>query len=180
MSAFPATTVRVTAIEPASDTKVRITLEMIVDVNRLAEVSSELLRATVKRADRHRRNKLVTRAFPAIALHPHIGRRNDFLAFEAKAFALVPAPGTFILHHAAQPDFVGKLPAREGQQGAADAAALMRGRDPKLVEIEIARMERQHGHDLPRLFGGIEIPALGDFFRECACAASPGPDRRRF
>ena len=50
MSAFPATTVRVTSIEPASDTKVRITLEMIVDVNRLAEVSSELLRATVKRA----------------------------------------------------------------------------------------------------------------------------------
>jgi hypothetical protein len=49
MSAFPATTVRVTAIEPSNDTKVRITLEMIVDVNRLAEVSSELLRATVKR-----------------------------------------------------------------------------------------------------------------------------------
>jgi hypothetical protein len=49
MSAFPATTVRVTAIEPATDSKVRITLEMIVDVNRLAEVSSELLRATVKR-----------------------------------------------------------------------------------------------------------------------------------
>jgi hypothetical protein len=50
MSAFPATTVHVTSIEPASDTKVRITLEMVVDVNRLAEVSSELLRATVKRA----------------------------------------------------------------------------------------------------------------------------------
>ena len=52
MSAFPATTVRVTAIEPATDSKVRITLEMIVDVNRLAEVSSELLRATVKRPAR--------------------------------------------------------------------------------------------------------------------------------
>ena len=49
MNAFPATTVRVTAIEPAANSKVRITLEMIVDVNRLAEVSSELLRATVKR-----------------------------------------------------------------------------------------------------------------------------------
>ena len=49
MSAFPATTVRVTSIEAAADSKVRITLEMIVDVNRLAEVSSELLRATVKR-----------------------------------------------------------------------------------------------------------------------------------
>jgi hypothetical protein len=50
MSAFPATTVRVTSIEPASDTKLRIAFEMIVDVNRLSEVSSELLRATVKRA----------------------------------------------------------------------------------------------------------------------------------
>ena len=50
MSAFPATTVRVTSIEPATDSKVRIMLEMMVDVNRLAEVSSELLRATVKRA----------------------------------------------------------------------------------------------------------------------------------
>ena len=43
MTAFPATTVRVTAIEPAGETKVRITLEMLVDVHRLAEVGSELL-----------------------------------------------------------------------------------------------------------------------------------------
>ncbi len=49
MSAFPETTVRVTAIEPISENKVRITLEMVVDMNRLAEVSSEMLRATVKR-----------------------------------------------------------------------------------------------------------------------------------
>ena len=49
MNAIPATTVRITAIEPATESKVRITLEMIVDVNRLAEVSSEMLRATVKR-----------------------------------------------------------------------------------------------------------------------------------
>ncbi|MEP6829686.1 MAG: hypothetical protein ABI963_05060 [Rhizomicrobium sp.] len=52
MTAFPETTVRVTAIEPASGNKVRITLEMVVDVNRLAEVSSEMLRATVKRPAR--------------------------------------------------------------------------------------------------------------------------------
>jgi len=49
MTAFPETTVRVTAIQPTSGNKVRITLEMVVDVNRLAEVSSEMLRATVKR-----------------------------------------------------------------------------------------------------------------------------------
>lgn len=47
---FPATTVRVTSIEPAGETKVRITLEMMVDVHRLAEVGSELLHAAVKRA----------------------------------------------------------------------------------------------------------------------------------
>jgi hypothetical protein len=52
MTAFPETTVRVTAIEPANGNKVRITLEMVVDVNRLAEVSSEMLRATVKRPAR--------------------------------------------------------------------------------------------------------------------------------
>ena len=51
MNNFPATTVRVTSIEPASESKVRITVELTVDVNRLAEVSSELLRATVKRAN---------------------------------------------------------------------------------------------------------------------------------
>ncbi|HEX4106123.1 MAG TPA: hypothetical protein VHX92_07815 [Rhizomicrobium sp.] len=46
---FPATTVRVTGIEPAGETKVRIQLEMLVDVHRLAEVGSELLHASVKR-----------------------------------------------------------------------------------------------------------------------------------
>jgi hypothetical protein len=49
MSAFPATTVRVTAIEPAGDTKVRISLEMMVDVHRLAEVGSDLLHAAIDR-----------------------------------------------------------------------------------------------------------------------------------
>ena len=44
---FPATTVRVTGIEPVGETKVRITLEMLVDVHRLAEVGSELLHAAV-------------------------------------------------------------------------------------------------------------------------------------
>jgi len=52
MSILPATTVRVTAIEPAGDTKVRIRVELLVDVNRLAEVSSEMLHATVKRGPR--------------------------------------------------------------------------------------------------------------------------------
>ena len=46
---FPATTVRVTGIEPAGDTKVLIKLEMLVDVHRLAEVGSEMLHAAIKR-----------------------------------------------------------------------------------------------------------------------------------
>ena len=50
MTAFPATIVRVTALEPAGETKVRITMEMLVDVHRLAEVGSELLHAAVAEA----------------------------------------------------------------------------------------------------------------------------------
>lgn len=46
---FPATTVRVIGIEPAGETKVRITLEMLVDVHRLAEVGSDLLHAAIDR-----------------------------------------------------------------------------------------------------------------------------------
>ena len=47
MPAFPASTVKITAIEPLGDTKVRIVMEMIVDVHRLAEVGSELLHAAI-------------------------------------------------------------------------------------------------------------------------------------
>lgn len=47
MSEFPATTVKVTAIEPFGETKVRITMQMVVDVHRLAEVGSEMLQATI-------------------------------------------------------------------------------------------------------------------------------------
>ncbi|HXB51454.1 MAG TPA: hypothetical protein VNU69_01750 [Rhizomicrobium sp.] len=54
---FPATTVRVIGIEPAGETKVRITLEMLVDVHRLAEVGSEMLHAAVKRAKSDARKK---------------------------------------------------------------------------------------------------------------------------
>jgi hypothetical protein len=43
MSAFAATTVKVVSIEPHGDTKVRIMMEMLVDVHRLSEVGSELL-----------------------------------------------------------------------------------------------------------------------------------------
>ena len=47
MNDFPATRVRVVSIDPCGDTEVRIMMEMIADVNRLAEVGSDLLRASI-------------------------------------------------------------------------------------------------------------------------------------
>jgi len=48
MSDFPATTVRVTNIEPYGEAKVCITMQLVVDVNRLAEVSSDLMHTAVE------------------------------------------------------------------------------------------------------------------------------------
>jgi len=48
MSSFPATTIKVTAVEPRGDSKVCITMEMLVDVHRLADVTGELMRMSVK------------------------------------------------------------------------------------------------------------------------------------
>jgi hypothetical protein len=47
MAAYPASTIKVVSMEPSGDTKVRIMMEMIVDVHRLAEVGSEMLRAAM-------------------------------------------------------------------------------------------------------------------------------------
>ncbi len=47
MSHFPATTVKVIKVEPCAPGKVCITTEMVVDVHRLAEVGSDLLRTAV-------------------------------------------------------------------------------------------------------------------------------------
>ena len=52
MSDHPATTVKVVSIEPLAGTQVRIMMEMIADVHRLAEVGSELLRASVDKMKR--------------------------------------------------------------------------------------------------------------------------------
>ena len=48
MSSFPATTVKIVSVEPAGSSKVCITMEMLVDVHRLAEVTGELMRTAVK------------------------------------------------------------------------------------------------------------------------------------
>jgi hypothetical protein len=52
MPDYPPTTVRVVSIEPADETKVRIMIEMIADVHRLAEVGSELLRKAIEQVRR--------------------------------------------------------------------------------------------------------------------------------
>jgi hypothetical protein len=58
-SSFPATTIKVKAIEPCGEAKVCITMEMVVDVNRLAEVSGDLMRTAVKqmKADAGKKKK---------------------------------------------------------------------------------------------------------------------------
>ncbi len=48
---------RVTAIEPAGESKMRITVELIIDVHRLAEVGSDMLQAAVKRVKTEGRKK---------------------------------------------------------------------------------------------------------------------------
>jgi hypothetical protein len=57
MGSFPATTVKVTRIEPAGETKVRITMELCVDVHRLAEVGSELLHSAVAQVKAQNKKK---------------------------------------------------------------------------------------------------------------------------
>jgi len=47
MANYPATTIRVVSVEPHGETKVRITMDMIVDVHRLADVGSEMLRTAM-------------------------------------------------------------------------------------------------------------------------------------
>ncbi len=47
MSNFPATTIKVTDVQPCGTDKVCITMELVVDVNRMAEVSGEMMRTAV-------------------------------------------------------------------------------------------------------------------------------------
>lgn len=48
MSSFPPSTIKVTSVDPCGDGKVCITMELVVDVNRMAEVSGEMMRTAVK------------------------------------------------------------------------------------------------------------------------------------
>jgi hypothetical protein len=48
MSSFPASTIKVTDIQPCGEGKVCITMQMVVDVHRLADVGSEMLHVAAK------------------------------------------------------------------------------------------------------------------------------------
>ena len=48
MSSFPPSTIKVTTVEPCGDGKVCITMQMVIDVHRLAEVSGDMMQTAVK------------------------------------------------------------------------------------------------------------------------------------
>jgi uncharacterized protein (UPF0261 family) len=48
MDNIAASTVKVTAVEPYGDNKVRISMELVVDVHRLADISSSMLSVATK------------------------------------------------------------------------------------------------------------------------------------
>lgn len=55
MSGTPASTIKVTSIEPCGDAKVCITMELVVDVHRMAEVGSKMLSVAAKGASAKRK-----------------------------------------------------------------------------------------------------------------------------
>jgi hypothetical protein len=57
MSSFPATTIKITNIELCGESKVCITMEMVVDVHRLADISGELMRTAVKQMKTDKKKK---------------------------------------------------------------------------------------------------------------------------
>ena len=57
MSVHPPSTVKVTKIKPCGDTQVCITMELVVDVHRLAEVGTELLQAVTTKLNEGGRSR---------------------------------------------------------------------------------------------------------------------------
>jgi len=57
MSSFPPSTIKVTTVEPCGEGKVCITMELVVDVHRLAEVSGDLMQTAVKQMKSGRKKK---------------------------------------------------------------------------------------------------------------------------
>src|SRR3954471_9663686 len=102
---------------------------------------------------------------PSIIFHHAAARRLDLFFLERKAFALVPAPGLFVLAHAAQPDFIRQVLARKSEQLAPQAVALIFRRHKQLVEIAFGHVQREHRRQHTIVIGDVKAPALFDFHR---------------
>jgi|GEM_PF-2609933 len=50
MADFPASTIKITAIEPHGEDKVRITLDVLVDVHRMVEIGGKMLSVAARGA----------------------------------------------------------------------------------------------------------------------------------
>jgi hypothetical protein len=57
MSSFPPSTIKVTNIEPCGEGKVCITMQLVVDVHRMAEVSGAMMQSAVKQMKSESRKK---------------------------------------------------------------------------------------------------------------------------
>jgi hypothetical protein len=57
MNSFPPSTIKVTAIDPCGEGKVRIAMELVVDVHRLAEVSGAMMQTAVRQMKSSRKKK---------------------------------------------------------------------------------------------------------------------------
>src|SRR5579871_4855628 len=99
---------------------------------------------------------------PAVILHGEARPGIELLFLEHKSLALIPAPGAFVLAHAAQPDLIRQLVAREAEQTLAEPVALILGRDEQLIEVGVAQSKGQHGRDRAVVVGHIEAPAVLD------------------
>lgn len=55
MADFPASTIKITAIEPHGEDKVRLTLDVLVDVHRLVDVGGKMLSVAAKGAARKKK-----------------------------------------------------------------------------------------------------------------------------
>src|SRR3954465_13287121 len=107
--------------------------------------------------------RLSRRFPPAIIFHHAAAGRVDLLFLEHKAFTLVPAPGLFILAHAAQPDFIRQVLARKSEQLAPQTVALIFRRHEQLVEIAFGHVQREHRRQHAVVIGDVEAPAHFDF-----------------
>jgi hypothetical protein len=55
MANFPASTIKVTSIEPCGDDKVCVTMELVVDIHRMVEIGSKMVSVAARGAARRKK-----------------------------------------------------------------------------------------------------------------------------